>query len=54
MQYTDLELIRTIQKIIEVLGTFAFAISGSNTIARDPMIVVGAVIKGSAIPDTFP
>ena len=34
--------------------TFAFAMSGKRTIASEPIIVVGAVIKGRAIPDTSP
>ena len=49
MQYTDLELIRTIQKIIEFLGTFAFAISGIRHAAAKNFDWVGGYVCGFAV-----
>ena len=46
MQYTDLELIRTIQKIIELLGTFAFAISGIRHAAAKHFDWFGGYVCG--------
>lgn len=49
MQYTDLELIRTIQKIIEFLGTFAFAISGIRHAAAKHFDWFGGYVCGFAV-----
>ena len=49
MQYTDLELIRTIQKIIEFLGTFAFAISGIRHAAAKHFDWFGGYVFGFAV-----
>ena len=49
MQYTDLELIRTIQKIIELLGTFAFAISGIRHAAAKHFDWFGGYVCGFAV-----
>ena len=49
MQYTDLELIRTIQKIIEFLGTFAFAISGIRHAAAKHFDWFGGDVCGFAV-----
>ena len=49
MQYTDLELIRTRQKIIEFLGTFAFAISGIRHAAAKHFDWFGVYVCGFAV-----
>lgn len=49
MQYTDLELVHTLQKIIEFLGTFAFAISGIRHAAAKHFDWFGGYVCGFAV-----
>lgn len=49
MQYTDLELMSTLQKTIEFLGTFAFAISGIRHAAAKHFDWFGGYVCGFAV-----
>lgn len=49
MQYTDLELVHTLQKTIEFLGTYTFAISGIRHAAAKRFDWFGGYVCGFAV-----